>query len=409
MATINPSLSRYKVSEFKLNTLLEITNAINNNLPEDQLFILFQYILEHQLNIGRAVGYLLRDEAWSCMLQYGATEEELLINVEEDLAHIKDITVVAMLGESSSTANFDVVIPVFHQSQIIAYILLGDLDEQELKASPIIKHLPFIQTLANITAVAVENKRLMRESQEQEKMKHELETASEMQSMLLPRELPNDNDFQIAGYYRPHQEVGGDFYDIKMINENELMICLADVSGKGISAAILMASFQANLRAQFEVENDLEIILNNLNKNVWKNASGERFITAFLAKYNRETRELQYANCAHPAPILLDANSILRLEKGSVGLGMFEEIPFINLGTMKIAQNSMLVSFTDGVNELESMDGTPFDDDMVIEIMKGEEYSNMSEFNMLLMNALKRHKGKLDYHDDIAIVAARFF
>lgn len=409
MTIIKTSQSRYKVSEFKLNTLLEITNAINNNLPEDQLFVLFQYILEHQLNIGRAVGYLLRDETWSCMLQYGATEEELLINVEEELSHIKDITVVAMLNDNESTANFDVVIPVFHQSLIIAYILLGDLDEQELKASPIIKHLPFIQTLANITAVAVENKRLMRESQEQEKMKHELETASEMQSMLLPRELPNDADFQIAAYYRPHQEVGGDFYDVKMINDDELMICLADVSGKGISAAILMASFQANLRAQFEVENDLEVILHNLNKNVWKNAKGERFITAFVAKYNRKTRELQYANCAHPAPILLDANSILRLEKGTVGLGMFDEIPFINLGTMKISPDSMLTSFTDGVNELESMDGTPFDDDMVIDIMNQKEYRNMSEFNMLLMNALKNHKGKLDYHDDIAIVTCRFF
>ena len=285
MAILKSSGTRSKVSEFKLNTLLEITNAINNNLPEDQLFVLFQYILEHQLGIGRAVGYLLQDDTWINMLHYGATEEELLINVEQDLAHIKDITVLEMQGDAADAANFDVVIPVFNQSKIIAYLLLGDIDEHERRASPIIKHLPFIQTLANITAVAVENKRLVNENIEREKLKQELETASVMQGMLLPRVLPNDSHFQVAAYYRPHQEVGGDFYDVQLVNDNELMICLADVSGKGISAAILMASFQANLRAQFAVSSNLETILHNLNGTVWHNASGERFITVFLAKY----------------------------------------------------------------------------------------------------------------------------
>lgn len=409
MSSIKTSQSRSKVSEFKLNTLLEITNAINNNLPEEQLFVLFQYILEHQLNIGRAVGYLLREESWSSILQYGATEEEMLINVEEDLAHIKDITVLEMLGESSHATNFDVVIPVFHQSQIIAYILLGDLDEQELKASPIIKHLPFIQTLANITAVAVENKRLMRESLEQERLKQELETASEMQSMLLPRVLPNDKDFQIAAYYRPHQEVGGDFYDVQLINEDELVICLADVSGKGISAAILMANFQANLRAQIAVESDLEVIINNLNQSVWRNASGERFITALLAKYNRKTGVLEYVNCAHPAPIIMIEGEISRLDVGCVGLGMFDELPFVKIGRITLSKDTMLVSYTDGVNELESMDGTPFEDEMVIDIIAAQQYNSMNDFNMLLMNALSQHKGNLDYHDDIAIVSCKFF
>lgn len=409
MPSLKTTESRHKVSEFKLNTLLEITNAINNNLPEEQLFVLLQYILEHQLNIGRAVGYLLREETWSSILHYGATEEELLINVEEELAHIKDITVVEMLGDNNQTANFDIVIPVFHQSKIIAYLLLGDLDEQELKASPIIKHLPFIQTLANITAVAVENKRLLRENLEQERLKQELETASEMQGMLLPRELPNDKDFQIAAFYRPHQEVGGDSYDVQLVNDDELIICLADVSGKGISAAILMANFQANLRAQLAVDTDLETIIQSLNSSVWRNASGERFITVFLCKYKRNTRELEYINCAHPAPILKQKNHIERLERGAVGLGMFDELPFVNVGKIVLDSPSTLVAFTDGVNELEAMDGTLFDDSEIIRIIQAEQYKNMSEFNMMLTNELRLHKGNLDFHDDIAIVSCKFF
>ncbi|HAW18698.1 MAG TPA: hypothetical protein DCX14_00810, partial [Flavobacteriales bacterium] len=130
------------------------------------------------------------------------------IDVEVDLQDIHDITVMEMMGRHQSK-SFDVVIPVFHQKNIIAHLLLGDIDEQELKASPIIKHLPFIQTLANITAVAVENKSLTRENLQQEVLNRELEMASEMQGMLLPNALPNDDKLQVAATYLPHQEVGG--------------------------------------------------------------------------------------------------------------------------------------------------------------------------------------------------------
>ena len=146
-----------------------------------------------------------------------------MINIEHELKKVKEITVLNT-ARSGSTRSFDVVIPVHHQSKALAYMLLGDLDEHARTPSPIIKHLSFIQTLANITAVAVENKRLEREHLEQEKLMQELRMANQMQEMLLPKQLPNNARLQISAFYKPHLEVGGDFYDVIEISKNEKSI-----------------------------------------------------------------------------------------------------------------------------------------------------------------------------------------
>jgi phosphoserine phosphatase RsbU/P len=406
MLALQGNESRLKVSEFKLSTLLEITNAINNNLPEDQLFVLFQYILEHQLNIGKALVFLCQNGVWNHALSYGVSKGELSIDVEHDLRDITDITVMEMMGKHQSK-SFDIVIPVFHQKEIIAHVLLGDLDEHELKASPIIRHLPFIQTLANLTAVAVENKRLMRESMKQEMLNHELHLASEMQGMLLPKTLPNDERLQVAATYRPHQEVGGDFYDVTRVSDDEVFFCMADVSGKGMSAAILMASFQASLRAHAQADRNLKDIVTDLNQRVWQNAQGERFITLFIARFNHSTRNFEYINSAHPPPFLLDKNGSYKLADGCVGLGMFEELPFINKGSVKLSSDALFVCYTDGLNELENEANEPFDEDQIIKMGMDGEFESMYDLNKLIMQALDNHRGPLDFQDDIALVSCR--
>lgn len=399
--------SRLKFSEFKLSTLLEITNAINNNLPAKELFVLFKYILEHQLNIGKSVLFLLQDDEWITVLNYGVSDDELNTDVEKDLRHINDITVVAM-ESNDNTASFDVVIPVFHQSEIIAYLLLGDLDEQELKASPIIKHLPFIQTLGNITAVAVENQRLIRKSLEQERLRQELETAREMQSLLFPKALPNDDCVQIDAVYLPHQQVGGDYYDVIEIDD-DVFICLADVSGKGISAAIVMANFQANLRAILRVEKDLKRIIHELNTRVWNNANGEKFITMFLARYSKSAKALDFINAAHPAPILVQENHVFTMKEGCIGLGMFEEIPFVNQGEFKIKPGCILTCYTDGISEMENEKGEVFEEEDLIRVIRQNQQKEMKDLNHIILKSLTRFGGKNGFHDDVALVSSRFF
>lgn len=401
------NVSRLKVSEFKLTTLLELTNAINNNLPESELFTLLQYILERQLNIGKALVFLNEDDEWIHALSYGVSDQEKAIDVATDLDKIRDITVMEMMGKEQSK-SFDVVIPVFHQKAIIAYVLLGDLDEQELKASPIIKHLPFIQTLANITAVAVANLRLNEKNLRQEVLNRELEMAQEMQEMLLPKTLPNDDKLQVAASYHPHQEIGGDFYDVIRVSEDEFYICMADVSGKGISAAILMASFQTSLRSNVQKDRPIEDIMLDLNNRVWSNARGERFITMFLAHYNAQTRELIYVNSAHPPPILVNKGKPVKLIDGCVGLGMFDAFPSLNVGRVQLNSEAIMVAYTDGLTELENEKGVPFDEKHMLDLFTTDKIYTMSGLNIRIFEALDKQKGKAQFHDDVALISCRF-
>lgn len=399
--------SHLKLKEFKLNTLLEITKAINNNLSAKKLFGLYEYVVINQLEIGKVILFSNNEKSWDCVLAHGVEGNEKRFNVERDLMHIKDITLI----ESSSKehlSSFDVVIPVYHKSAPLAYLLLGDVDEQKINISPIIKHLPFIQVLTNIIVVAIENKRLAREHIRQAKIEKELELAHEMQSMLFPTKLPDDANLQIAAFYQPHAQVGGDYYDFIELNENEVLFCVADVSGKGVSAALLMANFQANLRAMAAYKNSLVEIVFELNKKVMGNAKGEKFITLFIAKYHLKNRVLKYINAAHNPPLLKNSKTVEQLNIGSTGLGMFDTIPSIIQGEVKIEKNSILVCYTDGVVELENEKEEPFGTEKLKDLINSNGDKAMEEMNKNISKALIEHKGTMPYIDDIALFSVWF-
>ena len=399
--------SHLRLKDFKLNTLLEITKAVNNNFSAKKLFGLYEYVVINQLEIGKIVLFSYNGKSWECVLSQGVSGSEKHFNVERDLLHINDITLI----ESSSKehlSSFDFAIPVYHKSAPLAFLLLGDVDEQKINISPIIKHLPFIQVLTNIIVVAIENKRLAREQLRQAKIEKELELAREMQSILFPGVLPNDDRLQVAAFYQPHAQVGGDYYDFIELNENEALFCVADVSGKGVSAALLMANFQANLRAMAAYKNSLVEIVFELNKKVMGNAKGEKFITLFIAKYHYKDRVLKYINAAHNPPLLKNNKSIEQLNTGSTGLGMFESLPSINQGQIKVEKNSVLVCYTDGVVELENEKEEPFGTDKLKDLIVSNGEKQMKDMNKNISIALDSHKGTMPYADDIALFSVRF-
>jgi len=178
--------------------------------------------------------------------------------------------------------------------------------------SPVLKHLTFIQTISNIIIVAIENIRLHKESLRQEALKKELELAAKMQQMLIPdnRHMPRNPEIVVNGFYFPHYEVGGDYYDCIKLSDTKTGFCIADVSGKGMSAAILMSNFQASFRALFTADTDLEQLIHKLNSIVVLNAAGERFITFFVARYDHGINCLSISmlpiirlSCTIPCPV----------------------------------------------------------------------------------------------------------
>jgi sigma-B regulation protein RsbU (phosphoserine phosphatase) len=357
------SFKRLKLYSFKLNALLEITQAINDNLSISHLLKRYESILKDELNIGRIVLFMY-NEKWDIILTSGLDKDDYSnINVEEDLMHIDEISFVTSSPEEK-LKNYDIVIPVITQDTPLAYVLIGDIDEEAEGVSPTIKHLHFIQTISNVIIVAIENIRLFNESLRQEAMKKELELASRMQNMLIPENatLPQAKHVQFNAFYHPHFSVGGDYYDCIELNKNEYGFCIADVSGKGISAAILMSNFQANLRALFTDEIPLDQLVEKLNDRVMASAKGEKFLTLFIGKYISNTKELKYINAGHNPPILFEKSSkkISMMRVGCVGMGMLDDIPKIEMGSHIVTEPSKLLCYTDGLVELVDEEGVEF-------------------------------------------------
>lgn len=395
-----------RINTVKLNSLLEITQAINNNLKVNQLLKIFQNVLINELKIGKMVLFI-NENGWRIVLKHGIKNEFEEIKVETDLLRFKEISDVKVISSSTSLQSFDVVIPVFHKAEPLAYLLIGDIDENKLEMSASVKHLPFIQTLSNIIVVAIENKKLAKDNLRQEGVKKEMELASDMQTMLFPSTLPNNEHIQTAALYQPHHKVGGDYYDFITLNDNEYAFCMADVSGKGISAALLMANFQANLRALFRYSRSLTEIVTELNRLVIENAKGEKFITLFVARYNKITRTLNYINAGHNPAVVVTPNYALPLTLGCIGIGMLDEIPKIREGIKIILPGSLLVSYTDGVTEQENRAGEQFGLKNLINTVQHHINEPVDQINETIVNALNAFRNGEPYADDVTLLTNR--
>ncbi|MFH0756430.1 MAG: PP2C family protein-serine/threonine phosphatase [Bacteroidota bacterium] len=403
------SENRLKLSTFKLNALLDITLAINDNVSTSELIRRYEKMLTDDLDIGKVIVLKFSDK-WECLLNSGFSNSFFKkVDMDRDLHIYEEISFI-----TSEPQHFpelvDIVIPVSHKDKAIAYVLIGDIEEEGEGVSPIIKHLRFIQTLSNIITVAIENKRLFQESLRQEALKREMELASRMQTMLIPTKerLPDHEFIRMKAFYHPHFEVGGDYYDVIQLSEEEVGFCIADVSGKGISAAILMSNFQANLRALYTADQCLTDTLTRLNESVMNSAKGEKFITMFIARYHYHTRKLTYVNAGHNPPFLYEPGSkkLTHLGSGCVGMGMLDELPFVNEAVIQLDNPAKLFCYTDGLVEVIQDSGVEFGTER-LEKELSNPLSLEENINSIIDNQ-KILEGSAAIFDDISIIGAEF-
>ena len=403
---LNTKTNSNSVKDVKLNALLEMTKAINNNVSTAQLLDIYQEILENRLNVGKLVLFSFTTE-WTCILKYGVDKDYNHLLFEPELLEIKEIETISY-SKGNLSQKFEIVIPVYHKQTPLAFVLLGDLDEKKIEMSSAIKHLPFIQTLTNVMIVAIENKKLYKASIQKATIQKELELAQGMQKLLFPTSLPNIEELEMNALYLPHQQVGGDYYDVIWINEVELVFCLADVSGKGVAAALLMSNLQAALRVLLKYTQNLTEIVIDINQLICDNAKSEKFITLFIAKYNIGTRKLSYINAGHNAPILLNNNKTIALDKGCTLLGITNPLHFLENETLLVSAQSILFAYTDGLTDTVNSKDEALSIDEIENILIKNKNSNCEFINKAMLFYLEEFKGEMPFTDDIAMLTCKF-
>ena len=337
--------------------LLEVAQVINEDHSIQEIMTEFETLLKDAMGVGKILVYTQSNGHWTNILSCNVSALQMSnIDIDRDVAHITKIENLTM-NDNEIFAGFDAVIPLYHKFKIIGYVLVGD-DDLGDGVSPTLKNLKFIQILCNLIVVFIEGKRVQEKLLKQQAMRNELKLASRIQSGLIPsdKDLVTTSYAKFVSIYHPHQDVGGDYYDVMRLSPYSLGFCIADVSGKGIGAALLMSNFQAMFRALFTAHVSLEKLVKDLNQRVCHNAaSNDKFITFFVGRYNILTGRLSYINAGHLAPVLYDPSTseISELQEGCIGLGMLDFIPAIEVGSVLLHKGARIVSFTDGLVELD--------------------------------------------------------
>ncbi len=264
--------------------------------------------------------------------------------------------------------------------------------------------------IANQSAQVLETMRLREEERAYARLRLEVETARSIQVGLLPTEPPLLAGYDIAGCSVPAEIVGGDYFDFFALDELRLGICLGDVSGKGIPAALLMANLQATLRGQAHVSSSARECVTRANHLLFRSTSSDKFATLFYGVLDTCTHELSYCNAGHERPLLLsctgDGNCRQELAEGGLVLGILDESTYAE-GRVSLAPGSLLLIYSDGLTDAVDPDDRPFGVPAAEAVLRKHQDASAAQLVEALLTAVKRHASTEPAYDDMTIIAVR--
>jgi phosphoserine phosphatase RsbU/P len=251
---------------------------------------------------------------------------------------------------------------------------------------------------------------LLEESKKRQRLENELSIASEVQNQLFPQKMPSVGGVELEAICKAARTVSGDYYDFIQLSPTHLAIALADISGKGISAALLMASLQAALRSQLlaagsELMSTAELVA-RLNMHMVRNTADDRFATFFIAVYDSGTRTLRYTNAGHLPGFLISNGTSKHLDKGGMVLGVVEDYVYEE-GSVKVPPNALLVQYSDGLVEPENVYGEEFGIRRLQEAAIRVQSSTPMVVGESLMLAAEEWAGTPEQADDMTVIVAR--
>jgi sigma-B regulation protein RsbU (phosphoserine phosphatase) len=301
------------------------------------------------------------------------------------------------------------ILPLAVKEKLLGFISLGQKKSEEPYSG---SDLRLLRTLAAQSALALENSRLAsafaNEAAQREKLNRELEIAREVQERLFPQKTPDVQGIDCAGGCRPALGVGGDYYDFLALPGGKLGIVIGDVSGKGIAAALLMASLQASVRGQIiHTGRTLAEMIAYINSLMYEASTSSRYATLFYGQLDPKTLEFEYVNAGHNPPLLMRATGeVERLEVGGTVVGLLPRFPF-RQGRVQLRPDDLLVAFTDGVSEAENSAQEEWGEERLIEAIRASGEQSARELIPFLIEQADRFAAGAPQHDDMTLVIVR--
>jgi phosphoserine phosphatase RsbU/P len=308
----------------------------------------------------------------------------------------------------------ELLLPLSVRDKLLGFISLGAKRSEEPYTGSDVR---LLKSVAAQTGLALENANLMQtvadEVAQRERLNREVEIAREVQERLFPQKLPIIRGLDYAGHCRPALGVGGDYYDFLALPKGNLGIAIGDVSGKGIAAALMMASLQASLRSEAtRAPENLAAAVGNVNRLVYEASSSNRYATFFYGQYDPAQGRFDYVNAGHNPPMIFrgaDENgTVTRLEAGGTVVGLVEGVHY-EQGSVRLDPGDVLIAFTDGISEAMNLDDEEWGEDRLIEAVRGCRVVSAQQLLECIFDAATRYAGTAPQHDDMTLVVVRAF
>ncbi|MFC2083774.1 SpoIIE family protein phosphatase [Bacteroidota bacterium] len=305
---------------------------------------------------------------------------------------------------SLSKLGIELIIPMKIKSVTKGLIFLGCKSTHQSYTK---SDIEFVSSLGSLAIISLENSRLFQETLEKEILEKDLEIAKKIQKHLLPDKVPALKNFEISAVNYPARQVGGDYYDLVKLNENEILFAIADVSGKGVQAALLMANLQAFLQSIAKQNIELDKASNLINDLVSENTTDGSFITFFWGILHDSNRELVYVNMGHNPPLLIRDGTIRKLKLGGMILGVMPTmVPYVS-EKIKLEKNDVLVLFTDGITEAMDVNGEEFTDERFEEFVSDITNKPATEILSGIIDEVKMFTQATPQSDDITALVVK--
>lgn len=393
-----------------LSTMFEMNRDFSTLLTRNQIIKMMSLRLMGQLMVSRFAIYLYEGNKLQLIInRLGVPIEDTQIAsllIIEDTIDFQKIDNINDF-DSRLQENINIVSPMKVQGMTKGLFLIG---KKMNGASFTRENLLFIQALGSIAISSLENERLFQEEIEKKKLENELNLALEIQNNLFPKKIPKIPGYQYCGNSIPSRHVGGDYYDIITLPDGNFLIVIADVSGKGLPASLIMANLQAALRVLSTIDISLPELVNKLNKLVYQNTTPEKFVTFFCGILYPLEKKFKYINAGHNPPILMTSGTNIELlTKGGLILGITDESLDYSSDEVSINNGDTLVFYTDGVTEAKNTEDEDYTEQQLINIIiENNSFDSQELMDEIIKSVQIFQKGRNQYDDiTLAILKAK--
>lgn len=404
----------------RLLAIVQIGKLLNSTLNLDKILQIILRTATKNLGAERGTVYLIdygNNELWSKVLQGDATVEIRLPVGKGIAGHVAKTGKKIILKDvyKDNRFNPEVDKKTGYRTKTMLCTPMKDRNRKRIGVFQIVnkrkgffshEDIQFLDHLSREACIAIENARLYKEAIEKEKIEKELEVAATIQNMILPKELPELDGYEVSGFNVPSKQVGGDYYDVIRLVDGKIALVIADVSGKGVPAALLVSTLQASLHAYLESNFELAKLVGKLNQVILRNSTQNKFITFFIAVLDPGLKKMNVVNAGHNPPLLARNGGLTKLFTGGIVLGCFDFDRYVSK-EYQLQSQDILVLFTDGVTEANNLKSELYGDERLEEFVQANLDKSARELKEVIYQDVKLFAGKAEQSDDITMLVLK--